>query len=204
MACRLDMRVSGARLFVRCGPSACAVSPVSSLPPSAPPLPQALCSVIVSQSDRSRCLNTYPSNYLLYPFLVTLHLEECLDLADGEILSVAERDELIKSAQKLIGIPQYFPLVQALAYTGHDLGEQVEGVDVLEDVRLPVGDEHHVEFVEGLVDIAHIVLLDGRMLGPGVCKLWKRSQKSFDSRAGNLSELSRQDGFPPSGAYRGG
>lgn len=40
----------------------------------------------------------------------------------------------------------------------------MERVDVLQDVGLAVGDENHVQLVQGLVDEANVVLLDGGML----------------------------------------
>jgi len=63
----------------------------------------------------------------------------------------------------------YFPLVQTPASAADDLGEEVEGVDILEDVGLAVGDEDHVQLVQRLVYEADIVLLDGGMLRAGIC-----------------------------------
>lgn len=51
------------------------------------------------------CKPTYPCNDLLDALLVTLHLQECLDLADGEVLPVAKRDELIEGTEQFVGIP---------------------------------------------------------------------------------------------------
>lgn len=52
----------------------------------------------------------------------------------------------------------------------------MQRVDVLQDVRLPVGDEDHVKFVEWLIDIAHVVLLHGGVLRARVGKLWEGCQ----------------------------
>jgi hypothetical protein len=90
------------------------------------------------------CGTTHPRDDLLDALLVTLHLDERLDLAEGQVLAVSERDQLVESAQKLICISGDFPLVKALACAGDNLSEQVEGVDVLQDVGLAVGDEDHV------------------------------------------------------------
>lgn len=95
---------------------------------------------------------------------MTLHFEEGLDLADGQVLSVSQSDKLVECTEQLVCIPQDFSLIQALACTCDDLCEKMEGVDVLQDVRLAVGDEDHVQFVQGLVDEADIVLLDRSML----------------------------------------
>lgn len=78
----------------------------------------------------------------------------------------------------------------------------MQGVNVLENVGLAVGDEHHVELVERLVDEAHIVLLDDRMLSAAVGELRERGEESFDSRSWHLPKLTGQDSFPSSGAYR--
>lgn len=107
-------------------------------------------------------------NNLLDTLLVTLHVEECPNLAERQILTVAQSHQLIKGAEEVVGIPENLPLVQALAGTGDDLREQVERVDILQDVRLAVGDEHHVELVERLVDESDIILLDCCMLRAAV------------------------------------
>lgn len=131
---------------------------------------------------------------------MTLHVEEGLDLANGQVLSISQGDELVKGAEELVGILDNFPLVEALACAGHDLGEQVQGVDVLEDVGLAVGDEHHVEFVEGLVYEADIVLLDGCVLGAAVGEFGERRQESLYPRSWHLPKLSGEDSFPSTGA----
>lgn len=144
----------------------------------------------------------YPSDDLLDALLVALHFEECLDLADGQVFSVTESDELIKGAEQLVCILDDFALVEGLACASDDLGKQVQGVDVLEDVGLAVGNEDHVELVEGLVYETDIVLLNGGMLGAAVGKLGERSQQSLYARSWHLPELSGEDSFPSSGANR--
>lgn len=57
----------------------------------------------------------------------------------------------------------------------------MEAVNVLQNVRLPVGDENDVQFVQGLVDEADVVLFDGSVLCARVCELGKRGQESFNS-----------------------
>lgn len=42
---------------------------------------------------------------------MTLHLQKSLDLPNIQIFPVAQRDQLIKSAQQLICIPQNLPFV---------------------------------------------------------------------------------------------
>ena len=93
-----------------------------------------------------------------------LHLEESLDLADGQVLAVAQGDQLIESAEQFVGISEDFALVQTLACAGDHLGKEMERVDVLQNVGLAVGDEDHVQLVQGLVDKADVVLLDRGML----------------------------------------
>ena len=143
---------------------------------------------------------TYPGDDFLNPLLVRLHLEEGLDLADGQVLPVAQGDQLIERAEQLVGIAEDLALVQTLACAGNDLGEEVEGVDVLQDVGLAVGNEHHVELIQGLVDEADVVLLHGGVLGARVGQLGEGSQESLNSRPGHLAELSREDSLAPAGA----
>lgn len=54
-----------------------------------------------------------------------LHVEESFDLTQGEVLAVAESDQLIKGTQKLEGIAQNLALVQTSADAGDNLGEEV-------------------------------------------------------------------------------
>lgn len=57
----------------------------------------------------------------------------------------------------------------------------MEGINILEDIRLSVGDEDHVQLVQWLVHKSHIVLFDGSMLGASICQLWEGCKKSLDS-----------------------
>lgn len=131
-----------------------------------------------------------------------LHLKEGLDLADGQVLPVTKGHQLVKGAEKFVGILDNLPLVEALACAGDNLREQVEGVDVLEDVRLSVGDEDHVELIERLVDKAHIVLLNGGVLGTAVGQFREGREEGFDAGSWHLPELAGEDSFPASGADR--
>ena len=124
-----------------------------------------LCSTITQHMSKSTQELPYPRNDLLYSLFMTFHLQKCLDLTDRQVLSVTQCDKLVEGRKKLVCILQDFPLIQGLAGAGNDLGEEVQRVDVLEDIRLAVGDEDHVKLIEGLVDEAHIVLLNSRMLG---------------------------------------
>ena len=131
---------------------------------------------------------------------MTLHLQECLDLADCKIFPIPLGDQLVKGAEKFVGILKNLPLIQCLACAGDDLCEKVERVDVLEDVGLSVGDENHVQFVERLVNKADIILLYGCMLSSSVCQLRERRQEGLNSRPLHLSELPGHDCFTPAGA----
>ena len=51
------------------------------------------------------------------------HLEEGLDLADGQVLPVAQCNQLVESAEQFIGISENFALFQALACAGDYLGK---------------------------------------------------------------------------------
>lgn len=69
---------------------------------------------------------------------------------------------------------------------------------------MAIGDEHHVQLVQWLVDEAHIVLLDGGMLGGGVCEFGERGQQCFHARSLHLAELAGEDGLPRAGRDGGG
>lgn len=134
---------------------------------------------------------------------MTFHIQERPDLAEGQVFPVAQRHQFIKGAQQLVSIPQDFPLIQALASARNHLGEEVKRVNVLEDVGLAVGDEDHVKLIQGLVDKADIVLLDGRMLSAALGELRERGKEGFDTGSGHLSKLPGEDSFPSSGTDRG-
>ena len=52
----------------------------------------------------------------------------------------------------------------------------MQRVNVLQDIRLSVGDEDHVKFVEWLVDITNVVLLHGSVLCARIRELWEGCQ----------------------------
>lgn len=95
---------------------------------------------------------------------MTLHIKERPDLAERQILTVPQSHQLVKGAEQLVGIPENFPLIQALTRASDNLSEEMERINILQDVGLAVGDEDHVELVEGLIDKSDVILLDGRVL----------------------------------------
>jgi hypothetical protein len=129
-------------------------------------------------------------NDFLDPLLVTLHLEKSPNLVDGQVLAVPERHNLVKGAQQVVGVVEDAALVDALARARHDLRKEVQQVNVLEDVGLPVGDEHHVKLVEGLVDEADVVLLHRCVLRAAVGEFGKRRQQGLDPGPRHLAKLS--------------
>lgn len=148
-------------------PSACALHSL--------PIPCSIWRVSRGKCSRLEC-ESYPCNNILYPLLMTLHVQEGLDLAQCKVLAVSQSDQLVKGTEQLECVAQDLPLVQAPAYARDNLSEKVKGVDVLEDVRLAVGDQDHVQLVQWLVDEADVVLLDSRMLRAGVRKFRERRE----------------------------
>lgn len=146
--------------------------------------------------------DTYPGNNFLHTLFMTLHLEEGSDLANRQVFAVAEGDNLVKGAEQLVCILENLSLVQSPAGAGNNLGKEVERVDVLQDVGLAVGNEHHVELVERLVNESHIVLLNSSMLGAAVGKLGEGCQECLYSGSWHVTELPREDSFPSAGADR--
>lgn len=147
-------------------------------------------------------MKTYAGNDLLDALFVTLHVKEGPDLAEGEVLAVSEGDKLVKGTKQLVGIAKDLALVEGPAGARNDLGEKVERVNVLKNVGLAVGDEHHVELVEGLVDESDVVLLNRRVLGAALGQLGERREKSLNARPRHLAELAGQNGLPATGADR--
>lgn len=135
---------------------------------------------------------------------MTLHLHKGSDLANREILAIAESDDFVKGTEKLICVLENLSLVKVLAGAGDYLGKQVQRVDILKDVGLAVGDEHHVEFVQWLVNKSHVILFDRGVLRAAVGELGEGREKRLYSRAWHLAELPREDSFPSTGADRCG
>lgn len=115
-------------------------------------------------------IDAYPGNDFLDALLVAFHVKEGLDLADSQIFPISQSNQFIECAEQFVCIADNLPLIQALAGAGDNLGEQMQRINVLENIGLTVGNEHHVKLVQGLVDKSNIVLLNGRMLRAAIGK----------------------------------
>lgn len=62
---------------------------------------------------------------------MTLHLQESLDLGQGEVLAVSQSHQFIECTQEFEGIAENLSLVEALANASGDLRKEVETVNVL-------------------------------------------------------------------------
>lgn len=96
-----DKRGSSGRHHDHYGPFPCAEARYAWPSFSDPLSPQAPCSRRERQQHYEieflfSAMRTYPRYDLLYPFLMAFHLQEGLNLGQGEILPVAQRDELIE------------------------------------------------------------------------------------------------------------
>lgn len=56
---------------------------------------------------------------------MTLHLQEGLDLADGQVLPVAQGDQFIEGAEQFECVLENLAFVQALASAADNLGEEM-------------------------------------------------------------------------------
>ncbi len=80
------------------------------------------------------------------------------------------------------------------AEVGDEACEEVERLDVLEDVAVLVGDEDHVQVLQGLVDVADVLRLDRRVLAARADQLGEGGEEHLDARARHVAELPRDDG----------
>ena len=94
--------------------------------------------------------------------------------------------------------------VKARSTSPHHSGEESERLQVLQDVAVLSGDQHHVELLQRLVDVADAVRLHEGVLLPGVHQLGEGSQETLDASPGHLHELPGHDGLPGLGAHRRG
>ena len=76
---------------------------------------------------------------------MALHLQKRLDLIQSQVLPVAHGDKFIECAQQLKRVLKDLTLLQAFADATHHLSKKVKRIDVLENVRLTVGNQNHVE-----------------------------------------------------------
>ena len=65
---------------------------------------------LISNGDKNK-IRTYPRYDLLYPLFMAFHFEKRLDLAQRQVLPIAQSNKLIKGAEQLVGISKNLPLV---------------------------------------------------------------------------------------------
>ena len=75
----------------------------------------------------------------------------------------------------------------------HHLGKEPERLEVFEDVGGLGCDQDSIELLERLVDVAHRVRLDERVLLALADKLRERGEQALDARALDVDKLPRQD-----------
>ena len=132
-----------------------------------------------------------------------LHLENAANLGDVDVLAIPEADDLIKGTEELKAVAEHGGLIERSAEVGDGAGEEVEGVNVLENVGVLVGDEDHVEVLERLVDEADGIGLDRGVLGASTDQLGEGGKKSLNARPRHVAELSRDDGCVRQRSKRG-
>ena len=67
---------------------------------------------MVSRSLHMPEILMYPGDDLLYSLLMTLHIQEGLDLAQREILPISKGNDFVKSAEKFKCMFEDFSLIQ--------------------------------------------------------------------------------------------
>lgn len=147
--CRQGTREFWEPRFVLSEQPPCAAFPVAWPCACALRWPPTPCSIALCQTNSNpvQYTETYPLDDFLNSLLVTLHLQESLDLGQGEVLPVSQSHQFIECTQEFEGIAEDLALVQALANAGSDLRKEVKTVNVLKDVRLTVGDENDVQLI---------------------------------------------------------
>ena len=76
----------------------------------------------------------------------------------------------------------------------------MESVNILENVRLHIGDQNKVQVFHWLVDIANVVIFDSSVLSAGAGQLGEAGQQRGDPILRNLAKLSSDDSFTTTGA----
>lgn len=86
--------------------------------------------------------------------LMRLHFCNGTDLSQRDVFSVSQGDDLVKHGDELECPVENFLFVDRAAIFGEGTGKEMERVNVLQDVGGLVGDEDHVEFFHGLIDVS--------------------------------------------------
>lgn len=79
--------------------------------------------------------------------------------------------------------------------------EEAEGLQVLQDVAILGGDQHHIELLQRLVDIAHTLRLHKRVLLACVHQLGEGGQQALYTRPCHLHKLPWHQSFSSLGAH---
>ena len=77
---------------------------------------------------------TYPCNYLLDLFLVTLHLQNTPNLHQPDLLSIPQTHDLVKRSEQLKRVLQNLSLVRRSTDIRDDASKEVVSIDILEDI----------------------------------------------------------------------
>ena len=104
---------------------------------------------------------------------------------------------LVKSKDELKDFLSDLVLGNVVCHTSHvrdHLGQQAQGVQVLDNVARAVGDEQQIQIVERLVKIAHALRLHVRvLLRVRPQELGESAQEALDANASHLHELARDE-----------
>ena len=132
--------------------------------------------------------------------LVRLHLHVHLDVAHRHVLAVAERDDLVEREDDLERVLAHVRLVDlARAVLVEHLREEPQHLEVLDDVRVLVRDEHEHERLDGLVHVPHLARLHRVVLLVGAHHLGERREVVLYSHARHLDELPGDQYLPALG-----
>ena len=91
---------------------------------------------------------------------------------------------------------------QITDFLSYHTWEETQRFQVLQDVAVFSGDEHHVELLQGLVDVAHALRLHKRVLLARVHQLGEGGEQPLHPGPRHLHKLTRHDGLASLGANR--
>jgi len=77
------------------------------------------------RNTSSYTFNPYRLNNHRHSFLVTLHIQESLDLRQCQVLPITHADQFVKRAQQLKSISQDFSFIKTPADARDNLGEEM-------------------------------------------------------------------------------
>ena len=96
-----------------------------------------------------------------------IHFSECTDLSQVDTLSVSKSDDFIECMNQIESISQNLFFVIRTTVFWDDTGEETQGFEILENIRVLCSDKNDVDIIQWMIDIPDTVGFDEGVLASG-------------------------------------